>query len=699
MPDRRLSAVGRRASVKLDEDAGIDGTGASPTRSRQGSKLSPARGRQGSKLSTQRSNEESEASAPTLSSPLGEKWRKVRTAVQSVTLWKKVAKRTATVLSDNGEPLDAGSLTSFIKGNKFKSASQDAASDGQAPTPPSTITVSRPSGPPPMHMSVRTSLSLSPRRRVRRLGDQITVQRADSPRLGSLSARCTPLPDRCEGRVDHPLRWGSPLGSSPTPQPPDETISQPASPPVSPELRRGFRRELRTPEDMKDTSQRQSTNFTLAITKGFKLRPKDSLHPMLCSVVKAEGEDGKSTNLSGMNADAHAEDEGVHISNRLEKLRSKEPRRGNWTQQAEITSDRHLLLQESPRPQALATARQLWTDVQFTSAPMMAKEQQASGDGTRTVFDFRKFVSLVSPEEGQDLSPDAFMPLMFWFGLTQKRRCTLAVFQISFGPGAVPVNWILQLSQHYKVQVQLAEGFHVLARKHSYYHLCEFLSDQKRLREWYSSMTQDVAGRVGVMDVSILLAQLDVPFDKKQLWRFLSSFTEVYNQVQLKLDGNSRTSEMKNRLTYSSFSALLCRCIVTWCINRTLDLVDPPNKPKADPLENLPSKSAEVTSPEQLEAMADPKTTKRWAEVHRQILVSLLVNHRFWGRESRNVLATMSQPGILSFGQQLSPEGWLGLFQRVRAQGMASTFPDEEEERDPYFLQKKALSSVVLPPS
>merc|ERR1712124_173387 len=70
--------------------------------------------------------------------------------------------------------------------------------------------------------------------------------------------------------------------------------------------------------------------------------------------------------------------------------------------------------------------------------------------------------------------------------------------------------------------------------------------------------------------------------------------------------------------------------------------------------------------------------------------MSLLVNHRFWGRESRQVLAALNQPALCTFGQNLSPENWLSLFQRVRAQNMASTFPEGDEVDDPDFLLKRA---------
>lgn len=633
------------------------------------------------------------------------RWSRVRHAVKSMNMWKNIGKRTATAISNNGEVLDAGSLNSFMFGGKLRRECENAAAEVLAPTEIRTGPIVRPPGAPPSHVPVRSSLLLSPRRRVHRLGNELRAH-LESPRQGAyLLARCTPSTEHSEGHFPHPLRWGSPL-ASPLPQetPPPGRLDEVMLPrvvapaaPVSPHAR-PIARDLATPEDVKDARRRQSTHFTLSIAKGFKWRPKDSVHPMLAAVVKAEGEDRVGSGGSGgtaddRKADALVEDEGVHIARRLEKLRSKEMRRGNWTEQSDVTSDRHVLLQESPRPQALATARQLLMDVKRASGPSSLVLPAQPGDGTKTVADFKKFVCLVDADQGQELPPDAFVPLMFWFGFTQKRRSALVVLQCAFGHGPIPVAAIYQLAAHYKVQVQLAEGFQWLARKESFQHVSDFLSDQRHFRHWFSTMSQDIHGRVGIMDVGILLAQLQVPFNKKQLDRFLSHFIEAHNQEQTKLEPSSRTSEMKKRLNFTGFCALLSRCIVTWCINRTLDLVDPPRK--VDPLENALRSSGHVSGSEQLEAAEDPRLAKRWAEVHRQILVSLLVNHRFWGRESRYVLASMSQPRILTFGQQLAPEGWLALFQRVRAQGMASTFPEDDEERDPNFLQKKAHSVVT----
>merc|ERR1711904_376034 len=89
-------------------------------------------------------------------------------------------------------------------------------------------------------------------------------------------------------------------------------------------------------------------------------------------------------------------------------------------------------------------------------------------------------------------------------------------------------------------------------------------------------------------------------------------------------------------------------------------------------------------------ASSDRHAAMMWTTLQRKIGMSLLVNHRFWGRESRQVLAALNQPALCTFGQNLSPEQWLSLFQRVRAQNMASTFPEGDEVDDPDFLLKRA---------
>merc|ERR1719456_801860 len=105
--------------------------------------------------------------------------------------------------------------------------------------------------------------------------------------------------------------------------------------------------------------------------------------------------------------------------------------------------------------------------------------------------------------------------------------------------------------------------------------------------------------------------------------------------------------------------------------------------------EDESGKGQELTAPGKASSN-DRHATLMWTTLQRKIVMSLLVNHRFWGRESRQVLAALNQPALCTFGQNLSPEQWLSLFQRVRAQNMASTFPEGDEVDDPDFLLKRA---------
>eukprot|EP00444_Apocalathium_aciculiferum_P038952 CAMPEP_0183522502 /NCGR_PEP_ID=MMETSP0371-20130417/18488_1 /TAXON_ID=268820 /ORGANISM="Peridinium aciculiferum, Strain PAER-2" /LENGTH=128 /DNA_ID=CAMNT_0025721285 /DNA_START=8 /DNA_END=390 /DNA_ORIENTATION=- len=78
-----------------------------------------------------------------------------------------------------------------------------------------------------------------------------------------------------------------------------------------------------------------------------------------------------------------------------------------------------------------------------------------------------------------------------------------------------------------------------------------------------------------------------------------------------------------------------------------------------------------------------------WTQLQRKIMVSLLVNHRFWGRESRHVLNSLKPPHANSIGEELTPEQWRCLFERVKAQGLASILPVGNEADNPGFLEGK----------
>lgn len=446
---------------------------------------------------------------------------------------------------------------------------------------------------------------------------------------------------------------------------------------------------------------------------------------MLSRLAQLENEDGAASedpdDTSGASQEAPTDRGMTHLSRRLENLRWKELRRGPWTDQPEPLPEFFNLQQakEVPHPH------------HFVELSARQRRQDDMGAGSRHVDDFAHIVWLVDPDHGQKLPPESFVPLMFWLGFTKQRRAAMLVFEMAFGRGNVAPSKIVQLAAYCDVQIRLAEGFKWLARRQSVDQLCEYITDQNRLREWFSSMNCDIKGEVDITEIQKMLARMEVTTDKKVLFRFLEHFASVYQEgltqptsedihspnrarsrketAQLNSNqksnsptqGNStdtlksgaspstaRFATERTRFGFHFLGALLCRCVVTWSIARVLDLLDPPTHAAG-------SKSARLDAHANDNEDVEAKFARRWAEVHRRIVVSLLVNHRYWGREGKMVLAALSQSAL--FSQELSPEQWLALFQRVRAQGMASTFPEGDEFDDPEFLKKKASCAVDSP--
>jgi len=279
----------------------------------------------------------------------------------------------------------------------------------------------------------------------------------------------------------------------------------------------------------------------------------------------------------------------------------------------------------------------------------------------------------VDPEGSGRVPHDVLVPLMYWLGLARKRASALLALETAFGAGDVEVNSLLSLNQYVEVQLALVEGLRSLARKESLERLCEFMmdSDRLRIRSWLSSMRRESDGRADIAQILDLFTHMGIAADRQAVFRFLSSFKN-----QGKRPGVARAPEGQRRgalPSQRSFSAedlgaLLCRCLVTWCLARTLNLVAP----------NGPSRASEQD------------VGLAWSQLQRKILVSLLVNERFWGAHSKQVLAHL-QPAARSLAAEgLSGEQWRSLFQRVQAQGMASLLPQGEEAEDPGYLRRKA---------
>jgi len=286
------------------------------------------------------------------------------------------------------------------------------------------------------------------------------------------------------------------------------------------------------------------------------------------------------------------------------------------------------------------------------------------------------------------VSPDVFVPLMFWLGLTRRRGAALMTTELAFGQGDIDGATLRRLTAYLEVQLRLVEGLRRLARLESLEQLCEFITDWARLRTWFYTMKRDTTGHVDIVEVQNLFARMEVTSDRQALFRFLSYVAKnefiPAGSAAKPSGGSEQQAGLENRtFGIADFASLLCRCAVTWCLHRTLVLINP----------DTGAGRADGTGPFHVPLGvpdSDREAQLRWTQLQRKIIVSLLVNHRFWGRESRTVLASLNQPAMTTLGHQLTPEQWLSLFQRVRAQGIASTLPTGDEADDPEFLVKKA---------
>jgi len=97
--------------------------------------------------------------------------------------------------------------------------------------------------------------------------------------------------------------------------------------------------------------------------------------------------------------------------------------------------------------------------------------------------------------------------------------------------------------------------------------------------------------------------------------------------------------------------------------------------------------------------LSDHDIALRWARLQRIIAVSLLLNQRYWGGESRQVLAFWRPPPAPAVAFELSREQWMALFQRVRAQGMGSILPEGKDAEDPEFLKRLLSHDGHCPPA
>eukprot|EP00932_Pfiesteria_piscicida_P023068 SRR837773.9803.p3 GENE.SRR837773.9803~~SRR837773.9803.p3 ORF type:complete len:152 (-),score=39.13 SRR837773.9803:80-535(-) len=139
--------------------------------------------------------------------------------------------------------------------------------------------------------------------------------------------------------------------------------------------------------------------------------------------------------------------------------------------------------------------------------------------------------------------------------------------------------------------------------------------------------------------------------------------------------------------------------MVAWCLHRTLALLTAPEFATAASALN---EHGAGPRPKVAKAGAlDAKSLAlSWTQLQRKIMVSMLINSRFWGKESRTVLNSLKPAHATTIGTELTPEQWRCLFERVKAQGMASILPVGSEADDPGFLESRTRHDGIpgLPP-
>lgn len=578
-----------------------------------------------------------------------------------------------------------------------------------------------------------------PRRRVPAIGAQLCEHHSSSRSLG-LPARATltPRPPPLTVRAAHPLPFGSPLAAASLQMSPSaaslySNASTIELSPIGDQLdllpspqhaNQLFQTLYASPRTLLPNGSFFSP-ATLA-SLGSSAQPSESRHPMLSCLAQMDRQDAAGLDGQPDESEQHKVDlverAVSQISVRFERRRWKESRCGkSWSTAPVPTPEFQPQLEKDPTVDLAA----------YMSATVKNRcKQELYPEWAHVEADFKRLVWLVDPASGSRISPEALTPLMFWLGFARNRRASIAVFEIAFGRGDIGVDKIVELAPYFNVQIQLAEGFKTLARKDSFEQLCAYVTDEQRIQGWWTAMNTDRSGRVELDKIETMLARMQVITmrNSRVLTRFLGHAAALYDHtlsdihdataakhlVSSVTNGAGALSQrghvcQKDKNTYSShfLKALLCRSVVTCCIVKVLDLMDPwPRARAAGGYDASINTGREIygttlasASGRHIEeaktGVVDFKVLQRWAQVHRRISVSLMVNHRYWGREGRAVLASLKQPP-LAICEDFTAQQWKTLFQHAKAQGMASTFPVADEIEDPEFLMKKAQCAVEM---
>eukprot|EP00928_Gymnodinium_smaydae_P048304 TRINITY_DN32283_c0_g1_i1.p1 TRINITY_DN32283_c0_g1~~TRINITY_DN32283_c0_g1_i1.p1 ORF type:complete len:742 (-),score=138.78 TRINITY_DN32283_c0_g1_i1:31-2256(-) len=541
-----------------------------------------------------------------------------------------------------------------------------------------------------------------PRRRIEKIGEQMSRQRAACARNQQLRTRLQDsldfhasvyedgdymskvTPRRCT--PTEPATTGRPAPAAHTPRPdagvssnlPSEGFSKPPANwprrPSSPQKAFGTAIQERHPS----WRQRKfpETNFTAAVVADNSMaKPVASRHPLLFTIEQMQDREySHGSKQTGQST----------LTQRLEHLRNHGAGAG-----AAVSPSRRLAGDDARRAEAKALS------ALGTSSASGAGE---TGGGLKKRWkvdqEFEELFSCLDPKRTGKVSPQTFVPLFVWLGLTRRARSAEHTLTHAFGTGPISMTAIRGLYRYLDVQVNLIDGLREIGRKESLELFCDYINDKTRLQEWFGSMHRDQANRADIIEVQNLFARMEATKNSLTLFRFFrmelgngsfdggrSEKPQASAATSSAAATSAGTSADATKCTFGirEFFTMICRCTVAWCLHRTLIAMrEIAEEPDADG----GSKSLQG------------HTAMRWAQLRRKITVSIMINKNFWGREAKAVMDALSETGEMD-NDDLTNEEWLSLFNRVKAQGFKSTLPSLDEVEDPNFLRNKTKHNEI----
>lgn len=402
-------------------------------------------------------------------------------------------------------------------------------------------------------------------------------------------------------------------------------------------LRHVRREELSPRRAAKRDELTNRGNFSPGFIADLAVKPRVDSQPLLACMEQGDF-------MSTVEQKVDADSEHQILSRRLQALRAKEARG------------------EPNAPEEAGPSKGAKRNKFKAGAAAPVKFASSTGKGSK----MQRMMELLDPgrRAGYVLA-DALVPLMFWLGLTKSRMAALETLRMGFGSLQIDTGALLVMGEHVEVQMRLVEGLRHLSRRDSLEQLCEYVTGNgfQRLRAWFNSMRSDQVGCVDITQVQSLFARMEVTTDRQTLFRLLSYIIENPHPTAAK-DPREAMAIEKKKFSLHGFGSLICRCAASWVLHRVMSMLEVPD--------NARSKE---------EGLTEQDIAMRWIQLQRKIMISLMVNQRFWGRECRQVLGHLQPPQMsLEELEKLSPELWNLLFQRVRAQGLASVLPHTPEE-------------------